>query len=267
MPRLAALRNAPAIDDATEALAQVLVQVSALACAVPWVRTLALYPVKVGAGKVEIAGARAAIDASFKGVSRPYGHMEIHPYPVELVADATIRDGTRLHVRPIRPEDAALERAFVTSLSEETRYFRFFYQLNELSPAMLARFTQVDYDREMALVAVDETDGGRAIVGVARYTMDPGRESAEFAIVIADAWQKRGVGRVLMDRLIACARARGLFRIEGSVLRSNRNMLRFTESLGFAAHDDPDDPELIDVVLELSPQREGSRANGNPGPS
>jgi acetyltransferase len=259
MPKGAVVQSAHAIDAATDALAQVLVQVSALACGVPWVRTLALYPVKVGAGKAEIARASAVIDPRFQPGSRPYGHMAIHPYPVELVTDAALRDGTRLNLRPIRPEDAALERAFVASLSEKTRYFRFFYQLNELSPAMLARFTQVDYDREMALVAIDESENGRAIIGVARYTMDPGRESAEFAIVVADAWQQRGVGRVLMDQLVACARARGLVRLQGSVLRSNRNMLRFTESFGFAAHDDPEDPELVSVVLELSPMRQGSR--------
>jgi acetyltransferase len=215
--------------------------------------------VKIGVAGVEIAGACCVIDPGFRPASRPYGHMAIHPYPVELVTDVTLRDGKELHVRPIRPEDAALERAFVASLSEETRYFRFFYQLNELSPAMLARFTQVDYDREMALVAIDETPSGRAMVGIARYTMEPGRQSAEFAIVVADAWQKRGVGRVLMDRLVGCARARGLSTIAGSVLRSNRNMLRFTESLGFAAHDDPDDPDLVEVVLDLSPQREATR--------
>ena len=270
MPAHAAKRNAPAFAAAADALSQLLVQVSALACAVPWVRTLALHPVKVAAGTVEIARARCAIDPGFRPATRPYGHMAIHPYPVELVTDVTLRDGTKLQLRPIRPEDAALERTFVASLSEETRYFRFFYQLNELSPAMLARFTQVDYDREMALVAIDETASGRAIVGIARYTMDPGRESAEFAIVVADAWQKRGVGRALMDRLVACARARGLSTIAGSVLRSNRNMLHFTESFGFTAHDDPDDPEVVDVVLDLSHEREAGRArikgrSGRPG--
>src|SRR5205823_4705677 len=111
--------------------------------------------------------------------------------------------------------------------SEETRYFRFFYQLNELSPAMLARFTQVDYDREMALVAIDDAGGTEVIVGVARYTMNPGHESAEFAVVVGDAWQRRGVGPMLMERLVACAKARGLRRLEGSVLRGNRNMLKF----------------------------------------
>ena len=155
--------------------------------------------------------------------------MAIHPYPVELVTDVALDDGARLHVRPIRPEDAALERAFVASLSEKTRYFRFFHQLNELTPAMLARFTQVDYDREMALVAVDEGAGAAAIVGVARYSTRPGGESAEFAIVVADAWHGRGVARTLMVRLAACAKARGLRRLEGAVLRGNAAMLRFAE--------------------------------------
>jgi acetyltransferase len=129
---------------------------------------------------------------------------------------------------------------------------------------MLARFTQVDYDREMALVAIDETRSDRSIVGVARYTMDPGRESAEFAIVVTDSWQQRGVGRALMTLLVACARASGLSRIEGSVLRGNRNMLRFTESFGFAAHDDPQDAELVDVVLELTPRRDATKRAAPP---
>src|SRR6185369_1640374 len=101
------------------------------------------------------------------------------------------RDGTVLHVRPIRPEDADLERAFVNGLSEQTRYFRFFYLLHELTPAMLARFTQVDYDREMALVALVEASAGPKFVGVARYIANPDQESAEFAVVVADDWQGR----------------------------------------------------------------------------
>jgi acetyltransferase len=243
----------PGIDAATaaEALAHLLVQVSALACAVPWVRTLELYPVRVGAGRVEIAGARVVVDAEAKPAARSYGHMAIHPYPDEMVADVALADGSRLHVRPIRPEDAEMERAFVAGLSEQTRYFRFFYQLHELTPAMLARFTQVDYDREMALVAVHETKGVPAIVGVARYIMGPDQESAEFAVVVADAWQGRGVARTLMERLVACARARGLRRLEGLVLRGNHDMLRFVEAFGFESRESAEDPEQVSVVLEL----------------
>ena len=236
-------------------LVRVLLQVSSLVCALPWVRTLTLDPVRVGDEGTVIAGAHVVIDLRRRFVALGYRHMAIHPYPIELVGDATLRDGTTLHVRPIRPEDAELERAFVNGLSEETRYYRFFYRLHELTPAMLARFTQVDYDREMALVAID--DGGSAkanaaFVGVTRYTTNPDGESAEFAIVVADAWQGRGVGRVLMERLIECAKRRGLSRLEGTVLRINVNMRKFCEALGFVAHDDRDEPEQVTMVLDLT---------------
>jgi acetyltransferase len=249
---LALLSSTGVPQAATGALSDLLVQVSALACALPWVRTLELDPVRIGADRVEIAGARVSIDTRLETTRHRYGHMAIHPYPVELVTDVALDDGARLHVRPIRPEDAALERAFVASLSEKTRYFRFFHQLNELTPAMLARFTQVDYDREMALVAVDEGAGAAAIVGVARYSTRPGGESAEFAIVVADAWHGRGVARTLMVRLTACAKERGLRRLEGAVLRGNAAMLRFASAFGFTTRDDPDDPDVVNVVLELA---------------
>jgi len=234
-----------------DAVARVLVQVSTLVCTLPWVRSLALDPVRVGDGRAEISGARVTIDPSVKPSRRRYGHMAIHPYPIEMVADVTLPDGTPLHVRPIRPEDAELERTFVQSLSEQTRYFRFFYQLHELTPAMLARFTQVDYDRELALVAVDETGNARTIIGVARYIMSPDPEAAEFAVVVADAWHGRGVARMLMTRLIDCAKGAGLKRLEGTVLRGNHNMLKFTAALGFTTRDDPEDREQVTVKLEL----------------
>ena len=138
-----------------------------------------------------------------------------------------------------------------TASREQSRYFRFFYQLHELTPAMVARFTQIDYDREMALVAVDEKGGAPAIIGVARYIMSADPESAEFAVVIADDWQGHGVGRVLMSRLIDCAKGRGLKRLEGAVLRGNPNMLKFVAAIGFKSRDDPDDPEQVIVTLDL----------------
>jgi acetyltransferase len=234
-----------------EAVARILVQVSALVCALPWVSSLTLDPVRVADGDTVVTGAQVTIDPDRPSAGVGYTHMAIHPYPIEAVADAVLRDGTRLHLRPIRPEDAELEQAFVDGLSEQTRYFRFFYHLHQLSPAMLARFTQVDYDRELALVAIDETGGTPTIVGVARYTKNPDRESAEFAVVVADAWHGRGVGHVLMTRLIESARQRGLARLEGTVLRANANMLRFIESLGFVVHDDPSEPAQVCAVLEL----------------
>ncbi|MBK9674354.1 MAG: GNAT family N-acetyltransferase [Betaproteobacteria bacterium] len=245
-----------------EPLVRILLQVSSLVCALPWVNSISLDPVRVGVGGAVIGGARVSIDPKRKFATGGYRHMAIHPYPIELVADVPLRDGTVLHVRPIMPEDAELERAFVHGLSEQTRYFRFFYRLHELTPAMLARFTQVDYDRELALVAISDNAGTPAFVGVARYIGNPDQESAEFAVVVADAWQNRGVARMLMERLIDCARKRGLKRLEGAVLRNNSNMIRFTEGLGFVTHDDPDEPEQVNSVLELVPEAAPSARAG-----
>jgi len=150
----AALRASQDAPPDLEPLVQILLQVSSLVCALPWVSAISLDPVRVGGAGAVIGGARVRIDPKRKFATGGYRHMAIHPYPIELVADVPLRDGTVLHVRPIMPEDAELERAFVHGLSEQTRYFRFFYRLHELTPAMLARFTQVDYDRELALVAI-----------------------------------------------------------------------------------------------------------------
>ncbi len=234
-----------------DALVDELTRLSALACALPWVRTLVLDSSQVDSGKLYAGAMHTDVEPRDK-LLRGYPHMAIHPYPVELIGDVTLADGTLLHVRPIRPEDAALERAFVNGLSEQTRYYRFFYRLSELTPAMLARFTQVDYDRELALVAVAATEGGAAFVGVARYIANPDRTSAEFAVVVADAWQRRGVARVLMRGLIVCAKRRGFEELSGAVLRVNEPMLEFVRALGFRVDDDPDDPAQVYVTLPLA---------------
>ncbi len=235
-----------------EILVRMLLAVSSLVCALPWVRTLALDPVHVGVQDVLIGNARVVIDPKRKLAGGGYRHMAIHPYPVELAEDVKLRDGAIVHVRPIRPEDAELERAFVNGLSEQTKYFRFFYRLHELTPAMLARFTQVDYDRELALVAIDQTSPAPQFVAVARYIANPDHESAEFAVVTADAWQNRGVARALMQRLITSAKTRGIARLEGAVLKQNTNMIRFCERIGFVAHDDPQEHDQVNMVFELA---------------
>ena len=240
-------------EDATvDALVDALTRISALACALPWVRGLALDPVVVSGGRLFVMDARFEVDPG-KKLMRGYPHMAIHPYPVELIGDVALKDGTPLHVRPIRPEDAELERAFVNGLSEQSRYYRFFYRLSELTPAMIARFTQVDYDRELALVALaGEPDATPAFVGVARYIANPDMTSAEFAVVVADAWQRRGIARVLMRGLIVCAKRRGFERLSGTVLRMNEPMLAFVHSLGFSVEADPEDAAQVVATLALT---------------
>ena len=246
---LASIRTDSAPGESEQgAVQQVLLRVSALVCALPWVRVLELDPVVAIDGHAQVLDARIVVDPKRKSTAG-YGHMAIHPYPVELIGTIALRDGTMIAMRPIMPEDAERERRFVQGLSDQSRYFRFFYQLHELTPGMLARFTQVDYDRELALVAL--APDSESIIGVARYIVNPDHESAEFAIVVADEWQGRGVARPLMEHLIASARRRGLARLQGAVLKTNQKMLRFTKALGFSAHDDPEDHEQVVAELAL----------------
>ena len=232
-------------------LQDLLLRVSALACALPWVARLMLSPVRIRAARLSVEAARIEINHRAAATVDGYRHMAIHPYPAELETTVSLRDGTRLKVRPIRPEDADLERAFVAGLSEETRYRRFMQNLPQLTPQMLARFTQVDYDRELALIALGSVRRRESILAVARYVANPDHESAEFAVVVADAWQGRGLGRALMELLIARARARGYSRLVGNVLAVNAPMLGLAASLGFTHAMDPEDPEQIIVALDL----------------
>ena len=162
-----------------------------------------------------------------------------------------MNDGTEVTLRPIRPEDAQIEQAFVRELSDESRYSRFLNMQQELSAVMLARFTQIDYDREMALIATVETQGEELQIGVARYIINPDGKSCEFAVVIADAWQKHGIGHKLLDLLIDVARTKGLDSMEGEVLKRNQNMLQLVSSQGFEVHPHEEDHDLKRVVKRL----------------
>ncbi|MDQ2963864.1 MAG: GNAT family N-acetyltransferase [Pseudomonadota bacterium] len=241
-----------------DALIALLLKVSMLVCALPWVVGLEL-GVVAAAGDAVVGGACVVADPKRHTLARGYRHMAIHPYPVELETTVTLRDGSRLRVRPIRPEDAAAERAFVAGLSDESRFFRFMYHLRELTPGMLARFTQVDYDRDLALVALGGKPGAEKIVGVARYAANPDRESAEFAVVVADAWQGRGLGSALMHELIASAKRRGFRRLVGAILGINASMQKLVRTLGFRLRTDADDPEQLIAELDLAhPRRRAS---------
>ena len=175
----------------------------------------------------------------------------MHDYPDHLVKSLTLRDGTRIVIRPIRAEDAAIEQEFVRGLSEESRYFRFLEMLRELSPQMLKQLTDIDYHDQMALVAVTERDGRETEIAVGRYVVFPDGESCEFAIVVGDEWQRKGIATALMKSLIESARERGLKKMIGIVLNSNTRMLHFVTGLGFQAKMDPEDRTQMRVTKEL----------------
>ena len=242
---LAQHRDVPAAD--AGALEAILEGVSQMACALPWLSEMDLNPVIAHPGGAMIADARIVIDPSRLQAPPRYGHMAIHPYPAELEGELRLRDGTRVAVRPIRPEDAAPEQRFFDALSERSRYQRFMNQMAHLPPQMLARFTQLDYDRELALVAL--APDGREFIGVGRYAPNADGETAEFALTIADAWQGRGIGRALLERLCDCARAAGYRTLYGHILHANREMLELAERLGFTKSGS--DSELISVARAL----------------
>ena len=172
-------------------------------------------------------------------------------YPSHLIQRLTLGDGTAVTIRPIRPEDEEIEREFVRNLSDESRYFRFRDAMRELSPGMLAQLTRVDYERHLALIAVTEHEGQEIQIGVARYVADANGSRCEFAIVVADDWQRKGLGSRLMEALMAAARAAGMREMYGEVLAGNRKMLDFTAKLGFRARAETSELRVLRVEKAL----------------
>jgi acetyltransferase len=223
-------RNMPPVN--MPVLEAVLMRVSEMVCELPWLREMDINPLIVDEEGAFAADARVVISPVSPTAGR-YGHMAIHPYPTHLVMDWQLGDGTAVTIRPIRPEDAELVQTFVRALSDESRYLRYMNAQRELTPAMTAHFTQIDYDREMALIAVAQLKGVETMVGVARYAINPDGISCEFALVVADEWQGHGVGHKLLASLIEEACNKGLQIMEGDVLSINSNMLQLARVLGF----------------------------------
>ena len=247
---LAAYRHIPAANLA--AIVDVLVRVSEMVCALPWLQEMDINPLSADDAGAVALDARVVIDPARLAGDPRYSHLAIHPYPARLDRREALRDGTAMVVRPIRPEDAGIELAFVEALSERSRYTRFFNPTRTLSPRMLARFTQVDYERELALIAIPPGDGAGPMAGVARYSPNADGTSCEFAVTVADAWHRRGVAGILMRRLIDAAREAGYARMAGSVLSSNGNMRALMRSLGFTMHADPADTTVVEYAIDLT---------------
>jgi acetyltransferase len=245
---LGRFRNLPAVD--IDKLIDVLLGVSSMACELPWIQEMDINPLIMDDEGIVAVDARIVVDYP-KPSTDPYDHLAIHPYPAHLVKEFQLNDGTDIIVRPIRPEDAEIEAKFVRELSGEARYFRFMSSLQELSQEMLVRFTQIDYHNEMALIAVRSDDAGEEQIGVARYMTNLDRTSCEFALVIADQWQGKGIARYLMRNLMEIARDRNLDSIEGIVLSKNSRMLDLVRSLGFQVRNDPEDSAIKIVEARL----------------
>lgn len=246
---LAANSQQPAAD--RSALEDALLALSNLVCTLPALDRLMINPLLVDEAGCLAIDAQLALDPLRGAGQVRYAHMAIHPYPAHLCQNWPMRDGSIVRVRPVRPEDAPLEQAFVSAMSDESRYFRFMDGTRELPPSQLIRLTQVDYDREMALIAVVDDDGQERQVGSARYVQTPDGESVEFGLAVDDRWQKCGLGRRLMDAIIDCAREKLYRTMVGDVLADNQKMLNLMTRLGFTILPHPDSHELKRVVKSL----------------
>lgn len=242
-------RHMPAVD--IVALEQVLLRISEMVCEIPEIVELDINPLIVDADGLAAIDARMVIDRPPEVTDR-YTHMAIHPYPAQWIEEWPMADGVTLTIRPMRPEDAQIEQAFVRSLSDQARYFRFMQAVHELTQEMLVRFTQIDYDRDMALIAVIESEAGdEQQVAVARYTANPDQHSCEFAIAVADEWQGRGIGAHLMQALMRIAKSRGLRLMEGEIMARNNHMRGLMRRLNFRIRPNPDDDGIVEASREL----------------
>ena len=176
------------------------------------------------------------------------------PYPAHLVESLRLRDGSALTIRPIHAADRRLELDFLVGLSAQTRYQRLLSG-RQLLPGELKRLTDIDYAHEMALVALATVDGRLRQIGVARYVRDAGDErGADFAIVVADDRQRRGLGELLLRSLLRAARADGVAVLGGITLSNNVAMLALAKKLGCSARREPGNASVTDLRLEIETQ-------------
>ncbi|MEO6689021.1 MAG: GNAT family N-acetyltransferase [Dokdonella sp.] len=162
-----------------------------------------------------------------------------------------LRDGTHVIVRAIHPEDGELERAFIQKLSPESRHFRFLGSINQVSDDLLHKLTDVDFRRDFAFIALVHRDGEKQEIGVSRFSMSVDGTSCECAVAVADDWQKKGLGTLLMRHLITVARERGVHTMISMDAADNTAMQDLASFLGFHRKADPDDSTQVIHTLEL----------------
>jgi acetyltransferase len=237
------------------ALEKLLVRFSQLVVEQPWIKELDINPLLASPERLIALDARVVLHDP-QTAEEDLPQTAIRPYPIQYVSDEETPDGERVRVRPIRPEDEPLMVKFHETLSEQSVYMRYFHMMRldqRTAHERLTRICFIDYDREMALVAehTDPATGEREIMGVARLSRNGADPSeAEFSVLVSDPFQRRGVGTLLVERLLEVGREEGLRRITAEILLDNRPMQRISERLGFRLHRDLEDM-VVKAELDL----------------
>jgi acetyltransferase len=239
---------------ALDEIALTLVKVSQLIVDIGEIVELDINPLLADASSVIALDARIRVRHTDEPAAT---RLAIRPYPRELEETITLADGTRFLLRPIRPEDEAALQAASKKLSPESIRMRFFTALHAFSHELAARLTQLDYDREMALVLTEVPPATEpSIYGVVRMTGDPDKERAEFAVIVRDdVVAGRGLGTLLMEKIIAYTSSCGIGEIFGDVLSENETMLSICQRLGFTLRREMNLQSIIRVSKALAGPR------------
>jgi acetyltransferase len=232
-------------------LEQIIVSFSNLIADFPEIAEMDINPIAISEGKAWALDARIIIDSDALEYGSPsqYPHLIITPYPTRLITNWTLYDGSEVVLRPIKPEDEPLEYELLASLSEESLKGRFFQKLKNITHEMLIRECNIDYDREMNIVAEIKEGQRKKLVGVGRLIIEPDFKKGEFAVVVHDQYQAKGLGYKICDILIGIAQEKGLERFLGMVLTSNKKMISLCRKLGFTVENLPDGISLVELVL------------------
>ncbi|CAH8228265.1 bifunctional acetate--CoA ligase family protein/GNAT family N-acetyltransferase [Vibrio aestuarianus] len=229
-------------------LSEFLVRISQMIIDCPQIHELDIHPVLANGSQFTILDADLILKP-FQGDG--HSRLAIRPYPSELEERVTLRDNSVVMLRPILPEDEPQHAEFIHNVSKEDLYKRFFSDVGEFNHEALANFTQIDYDREMAFVAVDNSDGETKIIGVSRALINPENTDAEFAILIRSDLKGKGLGKILLQKVIDYCRLKGTVQISGMTMPTNRGMLTLAQKLGFEVDIHFEDG-TADMVLVLN---------------
>ncbi len=247
-PMLEGYRNQQGVN--LQELAFTLYKFSYLLMDFPEIASVDINPFIAGADFAAAVNAQIVLDpAVTRRKGHDYQHLVISPYPAKYTRNVQLRDGSPAILRPIRPEDEPLVMRMFDYLSKESLYFRFFGYVPQVSHEFLTRYTQIDYDREIAIIAEIQHEKERKMIGVVRIIADAWGESAEYAIMIADPWQKQGLGSLLTDFILEIARDRDIRKIYASVLANNKGMIRLFEKKGFTVRRDGYDAYYVELLL------------------
>src|SRR5512136_314209 len=248
-PLLAGYRGRPAA--AVDKLVETLVRLSYLAADFPEVGELDINPLLVTPDGVTALDARVVGDrTAVEDPKRPYAHLSLRPYPEEFVRKARMRDGTAITLRPIKPEDEPLWLALLASCSRESIYSRFRYFFFWQSHDVASRYCYIDYDRELAIVAETGEGPERKFIGVGRLVAEPGRTSAEYAVLVQDDWQDKGLGGLLTDYCLDIAKAWGIRTVTAITTTDNPRMIAVFEKRDFRIVNDLES-SLVEVSKDL----------------